>query len=206
MPQPLRPHPPEASRQVLPAPELALWAHETFIELGAPLHNPDHFHLAGAGILWLWAYGENKRNGRVVLGDCSIPQAPTTGGVWGRALYWQTIEELYGRDGERPDFVIRISAPYFKECDDISACALIEHELYHAGQADDEFGDPKFDRETGLPKWSIRGHSVEEHIGVVERYGAATPDLERLRLALNQPPTVGRASIANACGTCRIAA
>lgn len=205
MSAPLRPRPPETSRAILPAPELAEWAVASFLTEGSPLFNPEHLHLADAGILWLWAFDENKRQGRVTLGDCSIPQPPQTGGAWGRALYWQTIEDLYGRDGERPDFQIRIYAPFWLETDDLSACALGEHELYHAGQDEDEYG-PVFVRSTGLPKFAIRGHSVEEHVGIVERYGAWSEDLERLKLALSRKPTVGRASIAQGCGTCRIAA
>lgn len=188
----------------MPAPELGEWARESFLDPGGPLYSADHAHLESASVLWLWAYPENKKNGRTVLGDCSIPRPPSTGGAWGRAAYWQQIEDW--SSGERPDFMIRISAPYFADCDDLSACALTEHELYHAGILLDENGDPKFSRETGLPIWGIKGHDIEEHLGVVRRYGAASPDLAQLADALKHPPSVGRAAIAKSCGTCRLTA
>nr|WP_271894430.1 putative metallopeptidase [Phyllobacterium sp. IY22] len=47
----------------------------------------------------------------------------------------------------------------------------MEHELYHAGQDRDSFGAPKFRKSTGLPVFILRGHDIEEFIGVVRRYG-----------------------------------
>lgn len=212
-----RPLPPlDPGCSILPAPELGEWAREAFITPGGLLHNPDHEHLEYASILWLWAYTENFKSRRTVLGDCSIPTPPMSGGAWGRAAYWQQLEEWGAAGGVdtgnldgtvgRPDFVIRIYAPFWAECDDLSACALAEHELYHAGQDVDENEDPAFVASTGLPKFAIKGHDIEEHSGVLRRYGLATPDLERFSLNLKSPPTVGRASISQACGTCAKAA
>jgi len=48
----------------------------------------------------------------------------------------------------------------------------LEHELYHIVQSVDEFGAPKFNRDTGMPTLTLRGHDVEEFVGVVRRYGA----------------------------------
>lgn len=49
---------------------------------------------------------------------------------------------------------------------------VVEHELYHAAQETDAFGAPKFNRSTGRRVFTIRGHELEEFVGVVRRYGA----------------------------------
>jgi len=212
-----RPLPPPApGRSIIPAPELAEWARSTFIDRGGPLFNPDHEHLEFASILWLWAYPENVKARRVVLGDCSIPSPPMTGGTWGRAAYWQQIEAwtremtpaVPGDPVSRPDFVIRIYAPGWLEAEHLGACALVEHELYHAGQDVDENGDPAFVASTGLPKFAIKGHDSEEFVGVVRRYGAGacadgTPGLVA---AASREREIDRAAVASACGSCSGAA
>jgi hypothetical protein len=38
----------------------------------------------------------------------------------------------------------------------------------------DEFGCPKFNRQTGLPVFGMIGHDVEEFVGIVRRYGAGS--------------------------------
>lgn len=202
-----RPYPPRSAfftrAAFLPAPELDEWARATFIDPGSLLYNEDHAHLCDASILWLWARDERKRKGNRVLGDASIPRPPQGADAWTKAAYFDQVAQWHG--GELPDFIIRIWAPYTEECSDAEFCYLLEHELHHCAQAVDEFDAPKFHRETQLPVWEIRGHDAEVFVGDVERYGAVTPELERLRLALSQPPTVGRVSIAAACGTCRAA-
>ncbi|WP_414143867.1 putative metallopeptidase [Burkholderia territorii] len=49
---------------------------------------------------------------------------------------------------------------------------MVEHELYHIGQRTDEFGAPAFMKD-GMPKLSIRGHDVEEFVGIVRSYDAS---------------------------------
>ena len=82
-------------------------------------------------------------------------------------------------------------------------CALVEHELYHIGQRDDGFGAPAFTKD-GMPKLGIRGHDVEEFVGIVRRYGAGggASDTAKLVDAARRAPEVGHADIARACGTC----
>lgn len=88
-------------------------------------------------------------------------------------------------------------------CSDAAFCALCEHELSHCGQARDEFGVPKFSQETGMPAFCMRGHDVEEFVGVVARYGALTPEIAALVQAANSAPVVAGGQIAIACGSCR---
>jgi hypothetical protein len=73
--------------------------------------------------------------------------------------------------------------------------------MYHIGQARDEFGAPVFVKSTGLPKLAIRGHDVEEFVGVVRRYGAGV-DVQRMVDAAKAAPEVAKINIARACGTC----
>lgn len=86
---------------------------------------------------------------------------------------------------------------------DAEFCALVEHELYHCGQERDAFGAPKF-RQSGLPAFTMRGHDVEEFVGVVRRYGADASGVRDLVEAASHEPTIARASIAQACGTCML--
>ena len=74
--------------------------------------------------------------------------------------------------GMVPDFIITINAAWWLQASDVEACALVEHELYHCAQDSDEYWAPKFNKQTGRPVFTIRGHDVEEYIGVVRRYGA----------------------------------
>lgn len=204
----------------VPAPELDAWARATFIDPGSPLYNEEHAHLGDASILWLWARDERKRQGNRVLGDASIPRPPQGADAWTKAAYFDQVAAWYSQQwigqaagdgvpgrqnltpGELPDFIVRLWAPHAEECADAEFCYLTEHELHHCAQAEDEYGAPRFHRDSGLPVWAIRGHDAELFVSDVERYGAATPGLQRLRAALLQPPTVGRVSIAAACGTC----
>lgn len=102
--------------------------------------------------------------------------------------------------GDIPDFIIRLAADYCATCGDADFCTLVEHELYHIAQATDQYGAPKFTQD-GLPKLEMRGHDVEEFVGVVRRYGAS-PDVRLLVDAANKPAEVGKLNISRACGTC----
>jgi hypothetical protein len=181
-----------------PAPDLEEWARETFIAETARLHNPDHFHLNQAVIGFLWTNEENSRASRTVLGQCEI-MPPMAMGKWQRARALAQMEDWFG---DCPHFVITIHAGAASSMDDASFMALVEHELYHAAQARDQFGFPKFSKQTGLPVWAIRGHDVEEFVGVVARYGAAAAGVEEMVRVANKGPEIAPAAIARACGTC----
>jgi len=217
----LRPMPPAflledeavAEPRFLPAPELDAWARASFIGPEAPLHNPDHAHLEHARIGWLWTSVPNRRQMRSVAGTAEIPHPPQNGGAWARARWEMQLRTLFPVDGptyawKLPDFVITLFAPYAAAVDDPAFCAFVEHELYHCAQAEDEFGTPVFYRDSGLPKFAIRGHDAEEHIGVVRRYGpgSAAGGVGALVEAASRRPEIAAVSIAGVCGTCRRAA
>ena len=102
--------------------------------------------------------------------------------------------------GYVPSFLITLAADYCAGCSDAEFCAIVEHELYHIAQALDKYGEPKFTEE-GLPRLKLRGHDVEEFVGVVRRYGASE-GVKALVEAANNPPEVAKINIARACGTC----
>lgn len=201
---PARPRPPQSLTEhsvwgeFRPAPELEAWARSSFIEDGAKLHNPDHTHLRFARLGFLWTNVPNGRGGRAIVGQCElgVPQAM---GKWAKARAEQQLREFFGP--APVDFVLTFDAHYADKCGDAEFCALVEHELYHAGQARDVFGAPAF-KKAGGPKFAMRGHDVEEFVGVVRRYGAAAAGVQPLVDAALMGPKVARAAIAGVCGTC----
>jgi hypothetical protein len=199
-----RPRPPgellglDTQPAFIPAPEVWEWARASFVEQGGPLENPDHAHLAAATVGVVWTNIPNRRQMRGVVGMAESPQP--TRSAWGaEAVYLLTLEEWFG---EVPDFRITLDAGYSAQADDLSFCALVEHELYHCAQKQGEFG-PKFTKD-GTPMFGIRGHDAEEFVGIVRRYGlaGAAGGVRELVAAAARPPEVGVARIAAACGTC----
>ncbi|MCO4316329.1 hypothetical protein M8997_003970 [Phyllobacterium sp. 21LDTY02-6] len=204
-----RPLPPEAITAIdatstfAPAPQLVEWARATFINEDAKLFNPDHFHLNSASLGILWTNVSNTRKGRSIIGQCEEGKPSGMMGKWGKA---RAEEQIVGWFGTIPDFIITIDALYAVECSDAEFCALIEHELYHAAQERDPFGAPKFSKSTGMPIFTLRGHDVEEFVGVVRRYGADATQIRALVDAANAGPEIANVRIANACGTCQLRA
>jgi hypothetical protein len=198
----MRPRPPfemvDSLGEFRPAPELEAWARATFIADTATLSNPDHAHLQMASLGFVWTNEPNTRAGRVILGQCE-KMPPMAMGKWQRARVLAQITDWFG---QVPDFLITISAGASQYMDNDSFCALIEHELYHAGQDTDAFGQPKFKKDTGLPVFAIKGHDVEEFVGVVRRYGASAAGVEEMVRAANKGPEIGAAAMARACGNC----
>lgn len=199
----MRPRPPELifdleGPSFLPAPDMSEWINETFIDEGSEIENPDHAHLQHASIGVLWTSVANARLGRSVIGQAE-EGSPRAMGRWAKARAEQQVVEWFG---EVPDFIITLDASYCAQASDIEFCALVDHELYHCAQERDQYGAPKFRKDTGRPAFTMRGHDVEEFIGVVRRYGADASGVRALVDAAAQQPTIARVSIAQACGTC----
>ena len=201
-----RPRPPAdlldliPERNFAPSHDLADWARTTFIDDDAALMNEEHRHLQFARLGFLWTAVGNSRHGRTIVGQCE-PGAPRGLGRWSKARMEQQLEDWFG---SVPDFLITLDAAYAAQCGDAEFCALVEHELLHAGQERDVFGAPKFRRD-GSPAFAMRGHDVEEFVSIVRRYGvgAAAGDTLALVEAARAGPQVAPVSIASACGTCR---
>lgn len=200
-----RPAPPAEAVDVsiygtfVPAPEVWQWIADTILRPGSPLYNPDHEHLIDADVGVLWTSAPNVSKGRQVIGTAETPTF--TCGGWKRARQEMQIRQWFGG---LPDFIITLDALHCAQASDVEFCALIEHELYHCAQAVDEFGVPKFNRDTGLPKFAIKGHDVEEFVGVVRRYGVTSEAVADLIIAASKPAEVSNLNIARACGTCML--
>lgn len=203
----MRPHPPSSlftgtdAALFFPAPEVREWTGTTFLNHSSRLHNPEHAHLAHAEIGFLWTVVENSRKGRRIIGQCEEGKPQGAMGKWARARAEMQVKQWFG---SVPDFIITLDAEYCRQCGDAEFMALVEHELYHAAQETDAFGAPKFSRSTGRPVFTIRGHDVEEFVGVVRRYGADAAGVRAIVDAANRLPEIARAQIARACGTCQL--
>ncbi|MGV1867939.1 hypothetical protein PR018_23700 (plasmid) [Rhizobium rhododendri] len=68
----------------------------------------------------------------------------------------------------------------------------------------DDFGQPKFNKQTGRLVYIIRGHDAEQFIGVLGGYGADASGVREIINATNRPPEIARAHIDHACGTCNL--
>ena len=191
-------HDPEAAL-FIPDEVLAQWARATFIEEGAVLLNTDHAHLRFANIGFLWTRAEAVRRGHQILGQAEIFQP--RGSPWAKARQAAQVRSWFGAI---PDFLITLDATYCAGAEPAAFCALVEHELYHCGQAVDAWGLPRFNKTTGLPAFCIRAHDVEEFVGVVERYGASAAGESALHLveATRRGPTLAAATTQGVCGTC----
>lgn len=202
----MRPYPPDdliedVAERFMPAEDLGAWIETTFLDERSPLFNPDHAHLREAALGILWTNVDNAKAMRTVIGQAEL-MPPMAMGKWSRARACQQIEEWFG---SMPDFLLTFSAPAAVTMDDASFCALVEHELYHCAQKRDQYGMPAFNKE-GLPVFAIRGHDVEEFVGVVARYGASAAGVTGMVEAAQRAPTIGLASINGACGTCALKA
>lgn len=200
-----RPYPPSSLLQLselsdfgirlAPAPEIWDWLKAEILADTGSIHNPEHAHLMDANIGVLWASSGFAKHGRVVLGQAE--QLMFRAGGWQKARQEQQMREWFG---EEPAYLITLAADYCAQCTDAEFCALVEHELFHIAQATDEYGAPKFTQD-GLPKLHLRGHDVEEFVGVVRRYGASE-EVQQLIDAASRPPEVAKINISRACGTC----
>lgn len=184
--------------RIIPASEISEWVNQQILSEEGRIHNPDHIHLLDADVAFMWASGAFEKKGRYVLGQCE--QVMLRAGGWQKARMEQQMHEWFGRI---PKFIITLAADYCEQCNDLEFCALVEHELYHIAQATDDYGAPKFNKETGMPVLKLRGHDVEEFVGVVRRYGASK-DVQEMVDAANRPAEVAHIDVARACGTCML--
>nr|DAZ31458.1 MAG TPA: hypothetical protein [Caudoviricetes sp.] len=199
----LRPFPPlglvhELSpyTKITPASDVYEWVISQILSKTGDIHNPDHEHLIDADLCFMWASNAFDKKGRSVLGQAE--EVMMRAGGWQKSRMEQQMFEWFGRI---PKFIITLAADYCSQCSDLEFCSLIEHELYHISHATDEFGAPKFNKETGMPTLKLRGHDVEEFVGVVRRYGASK-EVQEMVDAANRPAEIAHLNVSRACGTC----
>lgn len=194
--------PPADLMRYQPAEGVGEWVHSEILASDGRIHNPEHAHLLDADLEFLWAPGGFVKQMRTVIGQAE--EVMIRAGGWQKGRQEQQMDDWFGRV---PSYLITLDASYCATCSDADWCALVEHELYHLAQELDVFGAPKFTRD-GKPKLCIRGHDVEEFVGVVRRYGIGDPGgaIGQLARAAQSTPEVSRSNIAGACGTCLLRA
>jgi hypothetical protein len=183
----------------VPAFDVRDWAMDVFVFEGALLRNPDHAHLSMALLGVLWTNVENERQMRPVVGTAEMTKPKPMLSKWEKARHRAQLRGWFG--DEIPDFLITLYAPYAARIDNATFCALVEHELYHCAL--------RHITHKGVPVWGIRGHDVEEFVGIVKRYGAgaAAGDTALLVEVAGKRPLIASAQIEGVCGTClRLAA
>ncbi|RYG97407.1 MAG: hypothetical protein EON58_09830 [Alphaproteobacteria bacterium] len=189
---------------VMPDLDLEEWVRKHFIgregEPVSKLHNPDHWHLAleDCKIGFLWTNVECRFGGNSVIGMAEM--VGKCGNKWQTAEYHYHLRRWFG---DVPTFLIRLDSVWCAQATDAEFGALIDHELYHCSLRMDEHGQPKVDR-FGNYTFSEKGHAVEEHIGVVRRWGAKASGAATLALveAANRPPEIAEVDIRDVCCGC----
>lgn len=181
--------------RLTPAPEVWEWLQSEILADTGSIHNEDHAHLIDAEVRVMWASAAFTKKGRTVVGQAE--QVAFRAGGWQKARMERQMRDWFD---DVPAYIITLAADYYAACSDADFCALVEHELYHIAQATDKHGQPAFTKEA-LPKLEMRGHDVEEFVGVVRRYGASS-QVQELVDAANKPAEVGKLNISRACGTC----
>ena len=182
-----------------PAHDLRTWMLEMFVYEDGALFNPEHAHIAFFErdfFAVLWASSAFIKAEKMVLGQCE--RISINAGGWKKARQEKQLQNWFGYV---PTYMITIDAQYAAEASDADFCALIEHELCHIGVKRDPDGNMLVSNMTGMPKHYLRGHDVEEFNTVVERYGASDAVQTMVDLA-RKGPTIGKAKIAQSCGTC----
>lgn len=184
-----------------PAADVVDWIARNILTEGAPLYNEEHKHLQHAFLAVLWTTAHNARQMRRVVGQAEIPAFRC--GAWQKGRQEQQLGDWFGG---MPDFLITLDAHWCAEASGLEFCALVEHELSHCGHALDYFGNPAFYKDTGLPKFAMKGHDVELFVSQVRRYGihAAGENAVALLEAAKNAPEISGINIARACGTCNV--
>ena len=202
----MRPRPPEilvdeyvGIDYFIPAPELDAWVRRCFLSEESPLYNEEHIHLKAAHVGYLWTNVPNVKQMQRIAATAEMPFF--RGNAWSKHRQILQMQEWFGHT---PDFLIIFDANLAYIATDLQFCARTEHELYHCAQALDDFGQPKFKADSGLPVFAIKGHDVEEHTGVARRYGihGCAGDTPAFVEALQRQPEIGAAEILGVCGNC----
>lgn len=175
------------------APELDLpeFVQKMFFDETSEFYNEDHLHLHGANIGYLWTNVANERQMKQIAATAQIPNINSS--KWNKEIFDFQLKSWFG--SYDLNFLITIDANFAVLMDDISFCALIEHELYHCALKG-------FTRE-GLPKFGIRDHDVTEFVGITRRYGAdVSLNVAQLVEAANSRPLFSAAKVSAVCGNC----
>jgi hypothetical protein len=143
---------------------------DAFSRLVASCPELAHLRDGEPRVEWLFKLAPTIRNGREVLGTVYMPSVQ---GQLKPLFEWFMEKEW----GAIPDYLVVLDDGYWERATDRQREILVFHEACHMVQKCDQFGVPMFDKETGVPKWGLSGHDVEEFSSVVRRYGAHNADI-----------------------------
>lgn len=187
----------EPGQGTLPAIDLASFFLAALLSPDSRLYNVEHEHLLTAKIGFLFTDTPATRKGKHIMGQAEMP-SQMSGSPWAKARALQQYCDWFG---EPQDFIITLYAPYVLQAAPIEQMALLEHELYHCGHVHDSQGIPKF-KQDGSPVFGIRGHDVEEFVGVARRYGISAGEGRALAEALLSGPELSPVTVSAVCATC----
>jgi len=130
---------------------------------------PEHKHLKEHEIRieYLFRHDVKMSGGKMVLG--SVHQPSCQGAM--RPLFEWMIERLFGY---LPDYLI-LDRDFWSSVTAQTREALVHHELMHIRQKLDEYGEPRFNNQTGEPIYHLVAHDIEEFNETAKRYGAWSP-------------------------------
>lgn len=136
------------------------------------MRHAEHAHLRENEIRfeYLFRHETKLKGGKVVLG--SVHEPACQGEM--RPLFEWLLGRLFGG---LPDYVIILDHGFWNSVTPQTREALMFHELCHVKQALDEFGMPKFNKQTGRAIYRLVGHDIEEFNAVVAEYGVWSPDI-----------------------------
>lgn len=136
------------------------------------MNDPEHAHLRENEIRieYLFRNAAKVKGGKMVLGSV---HEPTCQGEL-RPLFEWLLTRLFG---SLPDYVIILDRGFWDSVTPQTREALIFHELCHVKPALDEYGSPRFNRQTGAPIYHLVAHDLEEFNAVAAKYGAWSPDI-----------------------------
>lgn len=182
-----------------PAEDLDAFVRSTFLDPASDLFIEEHEILTQARIGYLWAAPEAKDKNRQIIGLAQLVRQPQK--KWSSLRSYHQVRDWFGPI----DFLITLSAPYCLEtATDAEFLALLDHELMHCRQDENDWGGPRFNQDTGEPVWRVVGHDVEQFVGVTARWGARAAGVEELVAAGSRAPQFGDVDIRRVvagCGT-----
>jgi hypothetical protein len=182
--------------------ELGAFVREHFLDRAGVFYDPQWSHLARAKVGFVWTNASDRRGGRATAGMAELVRFPPKP-QWKEAARIAQIHQWFG---DLVDFLITLHAPFSARANDASFYAVVDHELCHCDQARNRWGARLWNKRTGRPKWAIRGHDVEQHVGTVRRWGVDATDTRSLVEAAHERPRllelVGGPVEPIACGLC----
>lgn len=131
----------------------------------------EHKHFADEEIAveFLLRVHPKVKAGRLQLGAVMLPTVQ--GNL--KDLFEQLLAAWFGR---MPHFLIVLDQEFWMQADEVTRCALLEHEMMHVKQGRTKDGDLRFDRD-GNAVFDIVAHDLEEFNYIVRKYGAWKSDI-----------------------------